>query len=470
MLVGRTREREALDDVLARLAAGTAAWWSPSRASPGSASRACLPSWPSGRRRTAWCSAPRRRSSRTICRTRSGPRRSTRTCASSMSAACTRLGIEDPAALAPILPALGGPDGGADRHRLHRALRDLLERLAAPRPFVLWLDDLHWADPGSARRAGRARAPAGRRRAVLLAVAAREGQLPAAGRRPRSPRRPAQDRVTRLVARPARARPRRRTWSAATWPRSTPRAAATRSTSSSSRVPAGTSDRSRPQSDVPAGTCGAVEAAVPEAVALALAAELAGPAAADAARARGGLRRGRPVRPGASGRGGRAAGGGGAGGARRPARPHARAPGERRPAVRVPAPGRAPCRLPGRRRAAGGSAAHTRAAAALERRGAGIVARAHHVEHAADLGDAAAADVLLEAARELQGPAPASAARFHAAALRTRTGRRRPPTPARRDPDRACGGAERGGSTRTPLARRCSTRSPRRATRRSGRR
>jgi hypothetical protein len=32
---------------------------------------------------------------------------------------------------------------------VHRALRDLLGRLAAPRPLVLWLDDLHWADPGS---------------------------------------------------------------------------------------------------------------------------------------------------------------------------------------------------------------------------------------------------------------------------------------------------------------------------------
>ena len=32
-------------------------------------------------------------------------------------------------------------------------------------------------------------------------------------------------------------------------------------------------------------------------------------------------------------------------------------------------------------------AAHARAAAALERRGAGVVARAHHIEHAAELGD-----------------------------------------------------------------------------------
>ena len=63
-------------------------------------------------------------------------------------------------------------------------------------------------------------------------------------------------------------------------------------------------------------------------------------------------------------------------------------------------------------------AAHARAAAALERRGAGLIARAHHVEHAAQLGDERAFDVLEGAARELQGPAPASSARFHEAALR----------------------------------------------------
>ncbi len=63
-------------------------------------------------------------------------------------------------------------------------------------------------------------------------------------------------------------------------------------------------------------------------------------------------------------------------------------------------------------------AAHARAAAALEARGAGVVARAHHVEHAAQQGDAAAIALLEAAARDLLVPAPASAARFQAAALR----------------------------------------------------
>ena len=62
--------------------------------------------------------------------------------------------------------------------------------------------------------------------------------------------------------------------------------------------------------------------------------------------------------------------------------------------------------------------AHARAAEALERRGAGPVERAHHVEHAARPGDEAAIALLAAAAAELQSPAPATAARFHAAALR----------------------------------------------------
>jgi len=46
-----------------------------------------------------------------------------------------------------------------------------------------------------------------------------------------------------------------------------------------------------------------------------------------------------------------------------------------------------------------------------------VVARAHHIEHAAQLGDADALELLSAAAGALQAPAPASSARFHAAAL-----------------------------------------------------
>ena len=54
----------------------------------------------------------------------------------------------------------------------------------------------------------------------------------------------------------------------------------------------------------------------------------------------------------------------------------------------------------------------------FERRGAGPVERAHHVEHAARRGDRAAADLLAEAARRVFAQAPAIAARHVGAALR----------------------------------------------------
>ena len=89
------------------------------------------------------------------------------------------LGLADPGALAVVAPSVdhdpAGPVG--DRHRVHRALRDLLERLAAARSVVVCLDDVHWADRASldALAALVRRPPAG---PVLVAVAGREGQLP----------------------------------------------------------------------------------------------------------------------------------------------------------------------------------------------------------------------------------------------------------------------------------------------------
>ncbi|HEX5898812.1 MAG TPA: ATP-binding protein, partial [Solirubrobacteraceae bacterium] len=85
----------------------------------------------------------------------------------------SRLGVSDPVALGAVLPALIAHEpAAADRHGTHRALRDLLERLAATRPLVLCLDDVHWADPASvdALAALVHRAP---RAPVLLAMAAR---------------------------------------------------------------------------------------------------------------------------------------------------------------------------------------------------------------------------------------------------------------------------------------------------------
>ena len=67
---------------------------------------------------------------------------------------------------------------GDERHRVHRALRALLEEIAERKPLVLVLDDLHWSDPASIevltallRRGTAAR--------VLLALGFRSGKAPA---------------------------------------------------------------------------------------------------------------------------------------------------------------------------------------------------------------------------------------------------------------------------------------------------
>jgi predicted ATPase len=91
------------------------------------------------------------------------------------------LGLADAAALTMALPALAdlaGESAQGDRHRTHRALRDLLELLADTAPVVLALDDVHWADRASIDAlVALIRRPPGAR--VLLALATREGQAPA---------------------------------------------------------------------------------------------------------------------------------------------------------------------------------------------------------------------------------------------------------------------------------------------------
>jgi ATP/maltotriose-dependent transcriptional regulator MalT len=89
-----------------------------------------------------------------------------------------RLGVEDIAALGGVLPALGTDSVAASGHRVHRALRALLAALGGPRPLLVCLDDVHWADPASidALVALAHRPPAGE---VMLALVTREGRLPA---------------------------------------------------------------------------------------------------------------------------------------------------------------------------------------------------------------------------------------------------------------------------------------------------
>lgn len=86
--------------------------------------------------------------------------------------------------LAPVFPSVSGATGRHDaalqheRFRTHRAVRVLLEHLASPRPFVLTLDDLHWADPASVELLGALmrRPPSG---PVALALALRPAPLAA---------------------------------------------------------------------------------------------------------------------------------------------------------------------------------------------------------------------------------------------------------------------------------------------------
>jgi ATP/maltotriose-dependent transcriptional regulator MalT len=93
------------------------------------------------------------------------------------------LGDEALAELAQVVPGLPGSvaapsqAGTQERYRIHRAVTLLLERLAAYRPLVLVLDDLHWADSGSFELviALLRRLPAA---PVLIALAMRPRQVP----------------------------------------------------------------------------------------------------------------------------------------------------------------------------------------------------------------------------------------------------------------------------------------------------
>jgi DNA-binding NarL/FixJ family response regulator len=85
--------------------------------------------------------------------------------------------------LADVLPSLPRPAGRTaksvadERYRAHRAVRKLLELLAADRPLVLVLDDLHWSDGASIELlAGLLRREPDAR--VLLALAFRPTQAP----------------------------------------------------------------------------------------------------------------------------------------------------------------------------------------------------------------------------------------------------------------------------------------------------
>jgi DNA-binding CsgD family transcriptional regulator len=53
-----------------------------------------------------------------------------------------------------LVPAPEQPTTSAERFRAHRAVNEMMERLAARQPVLLLLDDLHWADGASIEQAG----------------------------------------------------------------------------------------------------------------------------------------------------------------------------------------------------------------------------------------------------------------------------------------------------------------------------
>jgi DNA-binding NarL/FixJ family response regulator len=68
------------------------------------------------------------------------------------AAALAALGPERLESLAEVLPGLSPAaalGSGTERWRLHRALGDLFELIAAGRPLLLLVDDVHWADPAT---------------------------------------------------------------------------------------------------------------------------------------------------------------------------------------------------------------------------------------------------------------------------------------------------------------------------------
>jgi len=93
------------------------------------------------------------------------------------------LPVEVRSELAHVMPSLadlasdGPPVVQDERYRAHRAVRDLLERLAVRGPLVLVLDDVHWADAASVELlTALLRSPPDA--AVLVVMAARPRQRP----------------------------------------------------------------------------------------------------------------------------------------------------------------------------------------------------------------------------------------------------------------------------------------------------
>jgi DNA-binding NarL/FixJ family response regulator/tetratricopeptide (TPR) repeat protein len=325
--------------------------------------------------------------------------------------AADRFNDELAAELAGILPSLrrtgavADPSIADERFRAHRAVRDLLELLAAGRPLVLVLDDLQWVDRASSELlAALVRRPP--EAPVLIAVAARRGQLP--------------ERLVAALAAPAVRRLRLAPLSEGDAGRLLGDDLAPGAVAELYRHGGGNpfylEQLARAGAGALAGVAPGDGAGVPPAVAASLADELASLTAASRPLLEAAAVAGEPFEADL-----------------------AAAVAELRPADGLVAlddllardlvratevPRRFVFRHPLVRRAVydrirGGTklAAHARAAAALEARGSPVAERARHVAVAAAPGDEAAIGILVAAGIEAQARAPATAARWFEAAL-----------------------------------------------------
>jgi DNA-binding CsgD family transcriptional regulator len=329
------------------------------------------------------------------------------------------LGEETLAELGHVLPSAHatGADAGRDdeRYRTHRAVRRLLEVMAATKPLVLLLDDLHWADPGSIELLGALlRRPPDA--TLLIALAVRPRQVPerlsAALARAHGA-----GALTRVELGGLSAAESRELLGA-----DVDEAAADGLHRESGGNPFYLQQLARSPHPPAAGGGNKARASpadvdVPHAVTAALAEELALLAAGVRRLLEGAAVAGDPFELDLA-----------AAAARQPDEDAVEALDEllRRDLVRpTDVPRRFGFRHPLVRRAVYEAApggwrlgAHERTAAALAARGAPATARAHHVERSARHGDEAAVKVLSEAGEASVQRAPATAARWFAAALR----------------------------------------------------
>ena len=308
-------------------------------------------------------------------------------------------------------PTAGGP-GQDERYRIHRAVRRLLEALAARKPLVLLLDDLHWADAASIEllAALLRRPPAA---PVLTAIALRPRQVP--GRLSSALERAVRDGALTTVELAALSADEARELLG-------PAPDATALIEESGGNPFYLQQLARagdghgtPVSALAVPALGAI--GVPRAVAAALAEELADLPDGPRRVLQGAAVAGDPFEPELAAAA--------AGMAEAETVVHLDEVFARDLVRTTGVPRRFRFRHPLVRRAVleatpGGwlLGAHERAADALSERGAPAEARAHHVEHAGRHGDAAAIAVLVEAGQRVAKRSPPSAARWFAAALR----------------------------------------------------